>query len=93
MYQRERRARMSKLRDELLGTKCFFCGGDKCLQSHRKDGEPHKTDTLYFNPDTLKQEEFAEDFVRLCMHCHRGVHWCMKWLGYTWDNLLSHVKS
>ena len=66
----------------LLGSVCFFCGREaKRMMIHEKRGKKHKTSAVYLaikNPD---------DFVLLCCPCHRPVHWCMKYLNMTWEDI------
>lgn len=28
------------------------------------------------------------EFVRLCFRCHKAVHWCMKYLGLSWEQIV-----
>lgn len=74
---------IKKMRQEalrILGNKCFLCGQNRKLEFHKKDGQPHnsgKAIGVLRNP---------EEFVLLCIQpCHRGVHFCLKFLDMKWE--------
>ncbi len=84
-----------KIVEKILGNKCYFCGREGNeeyrLQSHRKDGKKHNN-----LGDGMPKVEFDKEvnsgkYVRVCIICHRGVHWCMKILGMNWDNITGNV--
>ena len=74
------------LTDLIVGGKCIFCKFEKNLICHRKDGQKH--DHL----KRLKLDEFIEEllsnqYVRLCLICHKHVHWCMDHLKMDWAEI------
>ena len=72
-----------------LGNKCVVCKRSVNLIIHRKDGMPHpNTDTalLYF--------EEPEEYALVCKYpCHTGVHFCMKYLGMDWDDIINGLVA
>lgn len=70
---------------ELIGNKCFFCGTDKGkLYFHEIHGKIHIfTSNYYF--------EHKKDFRTLCYFCHMGVHWCMEYLGLSWEQITKSI--
>ncbi len=84
------RLKIQEKRDSLFGTVCRCCGVDKTeskisLPIHRKDGAEHQRDALWrleylnsVNPD---------EWVALCLPCHRGVTWLQKGQGFRWDTI------
>lgn len=59
---------------------------------HKTDGIPHPQFSLYRVED-YRKALLSGDFVRLCYSCHKGVHWAMKYLGYTWARILGSRGS
>jgi len=89
--ERERRYRLHKRKiiEDVFGKKCIFCGHEKVMIIHRKDGKKHKI----FSEMGLKElySEIAEhknEYVRVCGVCHKAVHWIMKWFGMTWEKII-----
>ena len=77
-----------ELRIAIFGERCHFCGSrydEKQLLLHRKDGRPHHGDL------TIKEKFFRtldpKDWVFLCNHEHRAIHWALNTLGLKWDDL------
>lgn len=77
---------------ELLGNKCRICGrrneyGNRKqrLAAHEIYGKKHKQRRKYII-------EHYKDFVILCYQCHKGVHFCMKYLGLMWKEIKSRVE-
>jgi len=73
---------------ELIGDRCILCGKtpqtNQGFAFHEIYGEKHP----YSGSSRLKYIlEHPEDFVPLCRKCHTGVHFCMKFLGLTWNDL------
>lgn len=83
-HKKEVRKTLQKIRDEIWGTKCFFCPRTKNLVLHKKSGEKHHSRTV----DVKEAVKEPEKWVRLCRVCHTGVHFCMKFLGLTWDEII-----
>lgn len=72
--------------DELFGTSCFFCGKTAALALHKKDGQRHN--------DSLTARyaiEAPQEWVRLCIFCHKIVHWNMGHLGMSWEEIVSRL--
>lgn len=65
---------------------CYFCDAFKKLLIHRKDGQPHVWGASL---DVLRN---INDYTLLCCYCHTGIHWCMKHLGFTWDDVLKYKE-
>lgn len=72
---------------ELLGRVCLSCKWEGKVYFHKKDGQPHGKHTALL---VLKN---PEQFVILCHHCHEAVHWVMKHLGLTWDEISAHLDK
>lgn len=78
----ERRKRIK----ELLGAKCFFCSHeDTHIECHEIYGKKHPSTGKYIL-------DHLDDFIPLCNWCHSAVHWCMKYLGLSWNQILEMVK-
>ena len=79
---------VEELRKTIFGDKCYFCGDnyeDRRLVIHRKDGEPHQS-SLLWSEVRLKSLN-PDDWVALCLKCHRYVHWAMENLNLTYKDL------
>jgi hypothetical protein len=63
------------------------------MMIHRKDGKKHK---LFSNMSwvEIKKEvkEHKDEYVRVCGICHNGIHWIMKYLGLTWQEIINKLK-
>lgn len=90
-YSARKRSERRAVMDATIGAACAFCGYTKIgtggLVAHRKDGLPHG------KLDVISDQQFAIEmtgnkYVRLCLPCHRGVHWTMKFFGYSWDDIV-----
>lgn len=86
-YMRERYRENRKRVLEILGQKCIICGEEhkksgwiRFIQYHEIRGKKHESDPLYIL-------NHIEDFVPLCVNCHKGVHFTMKYLGLSWDEI------
>lgn len=80
-YKEERRREALRL----LGGRCFFCGKIKKIRFHKKDGKRHISDACLL---VLKN---PGKFVLLCVGCHVGVHFCMRWLSMDWDEIVIKI--
>ncbi|MFW9888737.1 MAG: hypothetical protein ACFFER_11165, partial [Candidatus Thorarchaeota archaeon] len=77
--------KIKDLRDKIFGTECRLCGENRKLAIHRKDGTEHDRHFLWrigflesINPD---------EWVPLCIPCHRGVHWLKEFRRFEWDTI------
>ena len=75
-----------------FGHKCFVCNSKNYLQSHKKDGIPHKK-LLTMNWTELNIELQTNDYVTLCYGCHKHIHWMMSQLQLTWDDIESMILN
>jgi len=76
------REKKNKIIRELLGNKCKVCGNSKHkLYCHEIYGRKHKIWEMIIHP---------ENFVLLCYGCHKGIHWCMKELGFSFEDILKN---
>jgi len=82
--QRQYRERKKGEALDLYGRACLVCGYSnvKGLLWHEKSGKSHRGRRGYM--EALKD---PDKFVLLCYLCHKGVHWCMGWLGWTWERI------
>lgn len=79
------------------GSTCYICGNSIALKGkqtnrvirrlHRKDGTRHPIDYVWLYNELEKNHE---KYVQLCKWCHQSVHFCMKQLGMTWDDIEKH---
>ena len=84
---RRRFRAVKALRENLFGNECRICGAKRKLAIHKKDGQEHEGNLLW-KPEQLKSLN-ANNWVALCIPCHRGVHWAMKYCGYDWEEIQS----
>jgi predicted transcriptional regulator len=76
------------LRNVLFGSNCYFCGPipeEKNRIIHRKDGQLHRRSSLWTKEFLLKLNR--SEWEMLCQKHHRYVHWAMKRLGMSWDDI------
>ena len=73
-----------------VGTKCFICDSTLRLVCHRKSFEPHLKIAHLTRPKLEKEK--VENYARLCTPCHLGVHWSHKFLGLTWEEIVSKLR-
>ena len=71
--------------DKIFGTACYLCGrekfDDRRHHLHQKDGRPHNS--AY---SALYAIENPDEWVRLCMYCHKAAHWLME-RGWSWSRI------
>ncbi len=77
---------LRRIRDLIFGDKCYICCSKVGLVAHKKDGIKHKYNIMVTILDYKK-------YVRLCTSCHKGVHFCMKYLKYSWEDVYKIIKS
>lgn len=89
-YQLKWKRNMRMKIEERIGNKCRFCGFQGTLKrrisAHEIHGNSHsETPTYILN--------HSEDFVPLCKFCHRSIHFCMRYLGLTWNDILQLMEK
>lgn len=88
MQNRIIRQRKGKIIGDKIGNKCFFCGYVTRLQTHRKDGTEHTSLPNMSKKDMISElSKNSNEYVRLCYKCHKSVHWCMIYLGLSWEQI------
>jgi hypothetical protein len=90
-YVKKRLQRIKDLRKEKFGTKCRICGKSQDLAIHKKDGVEHNKDFLWIKKNL--ESVNTDDWVALCISCHRGTHWMMDRYEYDWDAIESQAKE
>ncbi len=70
---------------------CPICEETYRMQLHRKDGKPHKTWVSITNAEFDKVIQ-SDDYIWICYWCHKHIHWCMKYLRMTWDEIKTRLK-
>lgn len=77
-HSRKWKQELRELLMEELGRKCVICGktpsDPTALFFHEIHGHPHDCRTLKY------VYEHKEDFVPMCMVCHRTLHYLLKYL-------------
>ena len=87
--KKAREKRQNKIR-EAFGTKCFFCDLEDAAIMHRKDGAKHKLfGSMSLHELDMEIQYHKNEYVRVCKLCHKGIHWAMKRLNLTWDDIVS----
>jgi len=70
-----------KLRvQKLIGSQCIFCGNDHHIIYHEIYNKSHPCTPYYIL-------NHIDDFACLCCWCHRAVHWAVKYLGLSWNQI------
>ena len=82
-----RRARIKNFLALIFGDKCFFCGFKHRQLIHKKDGTKHKDFRSMRNEELLEVKNKKNEYVRVCPKCHKSIHWCMKYLNLTWNEI------
>lgn len=75
-----------------LGERCVICKYGERLITHRKDNKKHKI-LMGLSIQNMINELKSDKYVHVCFHCHKGIHWCIKYLGLSWEEILSKVKK
>ncbi|MHA2229498.1 MAG: hypothetical protein ACXABZ_14185 [Candidatus Thorarchaeota archaeon] len=86
-----RQQELKEMREQLFGTECKICGvsnEDKILAIHRKDFTEHEQNKLWIKGELERID--PEEWVSLCVACHRGVHWIHKQHGTEWKDIDQH---
>lgn len=87
--QRNIRKKKKELINKILGDRCLICGYNNRLTRHQINGKKHK---LFSEMSIKELKKYIEInyiyFVSLCFKCHKHVHWCMKYLGMDWEEII-----
>jgi len=84
---------IKEIQDLMFGTECVSCERPRA-HIHKKDGVPHKPKVLWTKKSLITLE--PNDWVALCIPCHRLTHSLMKSFGCQWNDiekLLKELKS
>lgn len=87
-YNTKYRAGKREEADQIFGTKCYICQGERKIVLHEKNGIKHPCDCTA--RIAIKKRN---DYVRLCTGCHKAVHWCMNYFGMTWVDIIQHIRE
>jgi hypothetical protein len=71
--------------DRLVGSKCAICKSNQYLICHRKNGIKHPKGKEYVF-------KHPEEFVRVCLPCHKPIHWAMKYFNMSWNQILNTIE-
>ncbi len=91
-HNKTHRMKRRKIINEYLGTKCLFCGYKDRLVTHRKDNKEHKR-LMSLSLVDLIRELKSKEYVYVCFHCHKGIHWCMRYFGFSWEKIKSYQET
>lgn len=86
--------RLKEMRERLFGTECKICGvstREKTLAVHRKDFKEHRQNKLWIKGEL--ESVNPENWVSLCVACHRGVHWMHKQYGADWKDIEQYLQN
>lgn len=90
-----RRKKIKKLKEKYCGKKCTICPNTRVvgrISCHRIDGQDHKNiDDMPFKD--MEKELKTRDYISLCTSCHKSVHWCMKFFGLNWEQIIRLIKA
>ncbi len=87
----KRQQKLKELRKQLFGTECKICGSsnqERTIAIHRKDFTEHKQNKLWLKWELESVD--PEEWVALCVACHRGVHWMHEQHGAEWKDIEQH---
>ncbi|MHA1480083.1 MAG: hypothetical protein ACTSQZ_01495 [Candidatus Thorarchaeota archaeon] len=85
---------LKKLRQSIFGTECKLCGTsneERTIAIHRKDFTEHKQNKLWLKGE-LDSIDY-EEWVALCVACHRGVHWMHEQHSADWKDIEQHQQN
>lgn len=69
-----------------IGNTCKICGFSNRLIIHKKDGIRHK-DFREMSWEEIRSVP-TNEFVTVCHKCHSHIHWCMKYLHLSYENII-----
>lgn len=79
VYRKRKREEAIKL----LGGQCYFCSHASHLNFHKKSGGKHGFNSS--SPYLVLKN--PEEWALVCVNCHKAVHWCMRHLGFSWEEI------
>lgn len=85
---------LKEMREQLFGTECKICGTnneERTIAIHRKDFTEHKQNKLWLKGELESVD--TEEWVALCVACHRGVHWMHEQHGAEWKDIEHHHQK
>ena len=77
---------------EIFGDRCDICGSEKYLALHQKQGT-HNGKGGGFATTLILAKKDPENWVRLCIQCHKAVHWCMLHFGMSWEEIKEKLRD
>ena len=89
----KRQQELKEIREQLFGTECKICGTnneERTIAIHRKDFTEHRQNKLWIKSELDSID--LEEWVSLCVACHRGVHWMHEQHGAEWKDIEQHQK-
>lgn len=89
----KRQQQLKEMREQLFGTECKICGTsneERTIAIHRKDFTEHKQNKLWLKGELESVD--TEEWVALCVACHRGVHWMHEQHGAEWKDIEQHQE-
>ena len=89
---KRRQADLKELRQNLFGTECKICGKsshENLLAIHRKDFKEHGQNMLWIKSNL--ESVNPEEWVSLCVACHRGVHWLRGMFDFDWEDIEQYL--
>lgn len=84
----KRQQQLKEMRNQLFGIECKICGTsneERTIAIHRKDFTEHKLNKLWLKGELESVD--TEEWVALCVACHRGIHWLKSKHGIEWENI------
>lgn len=101
--ERNRSVKARKRKREFLmkeiGECCYICKR-KYSDGHNivihtksgKEGTHPSFSNLSWN-EIKNMISHKEEYVSLCYGCHKGIHWCMKYLRMTWSEIVGSLAE
>jgi hypothetical protein len=86
---KEKKMSQLEILDEVFGKKCFICEG----KSERRERHLHEINDKKHSYHISYYMVNKKDFVPLCFNCHKGVHFCYDFLGFSWKDILGYIKK
>jgi hypothetical protein len=88
LAQNIRKGSKRELMLSVFGNICTICNFEKRITIHRKDGKTH-TDFGEMSWEEINNVITNErnEYISVCYKCHNHVHWCMRILGMSWNDI------